>query len=206
MAGRPKRTYDGPVRRATIAVGAAIGLLGGCSEDSDPKRERAQPAADRCELVTHREEVFVRLTGERARELCGAWSRPGAPGSWTEPSGASENQRSFGRVCVVYHGRTAAGLYAANSIASVAEAKRRCADLIARGWDELGRPDPALAQEYPAPSPRFPVRCAEGRCVQRGERVSRPQSGSDCAGGRWTFALSGNQNFGVYRCSGPGRR
>jgi hypothetical protein len=187
-------------------VGAAIGLLGGCSEDSDPKRERAQPAADRCELVTHREEVFVRLTGERARELCGAWSRPGAPGSWTEPSGASENQRSFGRVCVVYHGRTAAGLYAANSIASVAEAKRRCADLIARGWDELGRPDPALAQEYPAPSPRFPVRCAEGRCVQRGERVSRPQSGSDCAGGRWTFALSGNQNFGVYRCSGPGRR
>jgi hypothetical protein len=200
MAAPANRTYDGIVRRATIGVAVAIGLLSGCSEDSAPERERVRAAADRCELVTPREDVFVRLTGERAGGLCAAWLEANAPETWANPTDAAETQGSFGRVCVLYQGRTAAGLYAADSIASVAEAKRRCAELIESGWDELGRPDPALAKEYPAPSPRYPVRCAEGRCVQRGERVSRPQSGSDCAGGRWTFALSGNQNFGVYRC------
>jgi hypothetical protein len=197
MAGRAKRPYDGSVRRASLAVAVAIGLLSGCSEDGGPERERVQAAPERCELVAQGEGVFVRLTGTRAGELCDEWASSEAA-TWTEPAGAGEDRRRFRRACVLYRGRTAAGLYAGDSIASVADAKRRCARLLEQGWDELGRPDPALAEEYPSPSPRYPVRCAEGRCVQRGERVSRPRSGSDCAGGRWTFALGGN--FGVYRC------
>ncbi len=144
--------------------------------------------------------MFVRLTGERAGELCEAWAEPGAAGSWTKPEAAGEPRGSFERVCVLYQGRTAAGLYAADSIASVAEAKRSCAGLIDRGWRELGRPDPALATDAAPPNPLLPVRCAEGRCVQQGRRVTRPRSGAECSGGRWTFALSRDQNFGVYRC------
>jgi hypothetical protein len=102
------------VRRAIIAVAAALALVGGCSDDTAPEAERVQAATERCELGTRGEKVFVRLTGERAGELCGAWSRADAPGSWTEPTGASDSTGSFRRVCVLYRGRTAAGLYAAD--------------------------------------------------------------------------------------------
>ena len=193
-------TYHAPVRKAIIVGVAALGLLCGCSDDSEPERGSTQLPPQRCELVTREQQVFVRLTGERASELCTAWSQPGVPGGWTEPMEPTVPDRDFERVCVLYRGRSAAGLYAADSISSVAQAQGLCAGLLDRGWDELGRPDPALTKEYAPPSPWVPVRCAEGRCVQRGRRVSRPRSGSECAGGRWTFALSRDQNVGVYRC------
>jgi hypothetical protein len=180
---------------------AGILLLAGCmgDDDEDPP-VRAQQPPERCDLVARGEQTFVRLSGAQAGELCEAWAGGEGPGSWTKPAGADQPRGDFERVCVVYRGRTAAGFYAADSIASVAQAKRSCGRLLELGWDELGRPDPGLAREYPAPDPSLPVRCAEGSCTQGGERVSRPQNGGDCEGGRWTFALGANQNFGVYRC------
>jgi hypothetical protein len=180
---------------------AVLGLLCGCSDDDDvPKRGSAQLPPQRCELEARDKQVFVRLTGTRARELCADWSQPGAPGDWIEPSAPADPDQDFNRVCVLYRGRSAAGLYAADSISSVARAKRFCTRLLQDGWGELGRPDPALAEEYPAPNTDLPVRCAEGRCLQGDQEVDRPASGSACAGGRWSFTLSRDQNFGVYRC------
>ena len=186
--------------KAIVLAVAVVGILCGCSEDSEPERGTARLPPQRCELTTRERQVFVRLTGERARELCTAWSQRGVPGDWTEPTERTELDRRFQRVCVLYRGRSAAGLYAANSISSVAQAKGLCAGLLDRGWDELGLPDPALTREYAPPIASVPVRCAEGRCVQGGRRVRRPRSGSACADGRWTFALSRDQDFGVYRC------
>jgi hypothetical protein len=197
--GRTKPTME-RVRGALIVMMAGLGLLAGCFGDGDEEPERTQQPRTRCDLVGPGERTFVRISGERARELCEAWTQKGAPGSWTRPAAPPESDGGFERACVVYRGRTAAGLYAADSISSVAQAKRVCGRLLARGWGELGRPDPALARDYPAPDPGLPVRCAEGRCSQGGERVSRPQTGAECEGGRWTFALGGGQNFGVYRC------
>ena len=88
----------------------------------------------------------------------------------------------------------------ADSISSVAQAKSFCSRLLQGGWGELGRPDPALAEDYPSPNADLPVRCAEGRCLQGDHEVDRPASGSACPGGRWSFTLSRDQNFGVYRC------
>ena len=192
--------YDAPVGKAIFFALAALGILCGCSDEGEPERTGSQAPPEKCELTTREQQVFVRLTGERASELCSAWSRPDAPGGWTEPTGPREPDQRFQRVCVLYRGRSAAGLYAANSISSVAQAKGLCAGLLDRGWDELGLPDPALTKEYAPPSAGAPVRCAEGRCVQGGRPVRRPRSGSECAGGRWTFALSRDQQFGVYRC------
>jgi hypothetical protein len=179
---------------------AGVVLLAGCSGGDDDKVVRAQEPRERCDLVARGQEAFVRVTGEGAAALCESWVRGEGPGSWTRPASAREPGGDFERVCVVYRGRTAAGLYAGDSISSVAQAKGFCGRLLDRGWGELGRPDPALAREYPPPNPGPPVRCAEGSCTQGGERVSRPQNGAECQGGRWTFALGGNQNFGVYRC------
>ena len=132
---------------------AVLGLLCGCSDDDDvPKRESAQLPPQRCELEARDKQVFVRLTGTRARDLCADWSQPGAPGDWIEPSAPADPDQDFNRVCVLYRGRSAAGLYAADSISSVARAKRFCTRLLQDGWGELGRPDPALAEEYPAPN------------------------------------------------------
>ena len=192
----------GRVRGALIVAMACLGLLAGCLGDGDSEPERAQQPRERCDLVARGEQMFVRLSGARAGELCAAWTGSDAPGDWKEPASAQEPSGGFERVCVLYRGRTAAGLYAADSIASVAQAKSFCGRLIASGWGELGRPDPALAREYPPPDSGLPVRCAEGRCTQGGERVSRPHTGAACPGGRWTFTLAGNQNFGVYRCRG----
>ena len=191
-----------PVRGALIVAMAGIVLLAGCFGDGDGDREpeRVQQPRERCDLVARGQETFVRLTGEGAEDLCESWARGGGPGSWTRPASKQQPSGGFERVCVVYRGRTAAGLYAGDSIASVAQAKAFCGWLLERGWGELGRPDPALAREYPAPDPSLPVRCAEGRCVQAGQRVSRPLTGAECQGGRWTFTLGGSQNFGVYRC------
>ena len=190
------------MRGALIVVVVCLGLLAGCFGNGDSGPERTQQPRERCDLVARGEQMFVRLSGERAGELCAAWTGEDAPGDWREPPSAPDTSGEYERVCVLYRGRTAAGLYAADSIASVAQAKGFCGRLLARGWGELGRPDPALAREYPPPDSGLPVRCAEGRCTQDGERVSRPHSGAECPGGRWTFALSGNQNFGVYRCRG----
>jgi hypothetical protein len=188
-----------PVRWALIVALAGVVLLAGCFGDDDSEPERAQRPSQRCDLVARGQETFVRLSGERAGELCEAWARGSGP--WTRPvTDAQPNGGGFDRVCVLYRGRTAAGLYAADSISSVAQAKAYCGRLLERGWGELGRPDPALAREYPPPGSSLPVRCAEGRCTQGGERVSRPQTGAACPGGRWTFTLGGDQNFGVYRC------
>jgi hypothetical protein len=189
-----------PVRGALIVAMAGLMLLAGCFGDGDTKTKRAQQPRERCDLVGRGQDTFVRLTGERAGELCESWTRGGGLGGWTRPATSPRSGEGFERVCVVYRGRTAAGLYAADSISSVAQAKGFCGRLLERGWGELGRPDPALAREYPAPDSSLPVRCAEGRCTQAGQRVSRPQTGAACADGRWTFALSGSQNFGVYRC------
>jgi hypothetical protein len=189
-----------PVRLALIGALAGVVLLAGCFGDGDPEPDRVQQPAERCDLVAQGQETFVRLTGDRAGELCEAWAQGNGPGSWSKPATAPQpNGGGFERVCVLYRGRTAAGLYAADSIASVAQAKAFCGRLLERGWGELGSPDPALAREYPPPSSSLPVRCAEGRCTQGGARVSRPQTGAPCPGGRWIFTL-GNQNFGVYRC------
>jgi hypothetical protein len=179
---------------------AVLGLLCGCSGDDDAPKRGSAPPPQRCELVARDQQVFVRLTGTRARELCADWSQPGAPGDWTEPSSSAEPDQAFDRMCVLYRGRSAAGLYAADSISSVARAKRFCIRLLQDGWGELGRPDPALAEDHPAPNADLPVRCAEGRCLQRGRRVGRPATGAACPGGRWSFTLSRDQNFGVYRC------
>jgi hypothetical protein len=189
-----------PVRGALIVAVAGVVLLAGCFGDDDSDPERAQQPRERCDLVARGQETFVRLTGERAGELCESWTSGSGPGSWTKPATPPQPSGGFERVCVVYRGSTAAGLYAADSISSVAQAKAFCGRLLERGWGELGRPDPALAREYPPPDSSLPVRCAEGRCTQGGERVSRPQTGAECPAGRWTFALGGNQNFGVYRC------
>ena len=190
----------GRVRGALIVAVVGVGLLAGCFGDGDSGSEGAQQSRERCDLVARGEQMFVRVSGERAGELCAAWTAEDAPGDWTEPGSAPKSRGGYERVCVLYRGRTAAGMYAADSIASVAQAKHFCGRLLARGWGELGRPDPALAREYPAPDSSLPVRCAEGRCTQAGERVSRPHTGTECAGGHWTFTLSGNQNFGVFRC------
>ena len=189
-----------PVRGALIVAVAGLGLLAGCFGGGDGEPERAQQPRAGCDLVAPGERVFVRLSGERAGALCETWTLGDAPVRWTRPETASTAAGDFERVCVLYRGRTAAGMYAADSIASVAQAKGFCGRLLAGGWGELGRPDPALAKEYPPPDPDLAVRCAEGRCTQAGERVSRPQTGAECPGGRWTFALTRDQNFGVYRC------
>jgi hypothetical protein len=190
-----------PVRGALIVALAGVVPLVGCFGDDDSQPDRAQQRSQRCDLVARGQEMFVRLTGERAGELCEAWAQGNGPGSWSKPAAAPRpNGGGFERVCVLYQGRTAAGLYAADSISSVAQAKAYCGRLLDRGWGELGRPDPALAREYPPPGTDLPVRCAEGRCTQDGQRVSRPLTGAACPGGRWTFTLGGNQNFGVYRC------
>jgi hypothetical protein len=190
----------GFVRGALIVAVVGLGLFAGCLGDDDSEPVSAQQPRERCDLVAGGEQMFVRLTGVRAGELCDAWTGEDAAGSWSEPASAPEPGAGYERVCVLYRGRTAAGLYAADSIASVSQAKAFCGRLLARGWGELGRPDPALAREYPPPDSGLPVRCAEGRCTQGGARVSRPHTGTKCPGGRWAFALSGNQNFGVYRC------
>jgi hypothetical protein len=192
----------GSVRGALIVAMVWLGLLAGCAGEGDSESERAQEPRERCDLVARGEQMFVRLSGKRAGKLCAAWTGEDAPVDWREPASAGEPSGGFERVCVLYRGGTAAGLYAADSIASVAQAKGFCGRLIAQGWGELGRPDPALAREYPPPDSGLPVRCAEGRCTQGGERVSRPRTGAECPGGRWSFTLSGNQNFGVYRCRG----
>ena len=186
-----------PVRLALIGALAGVVLLAGCFGDDDSEPDRSQQL-QRCDLVARGQETFIRLTGERAGELCELWTEGSGP--WTRPAAVSQLNGGFERVCVLYRGQTAAGLYAADSISSVAQAKAHCGRLMARGWGELGRPDPALAREYPPPGSSLPVRCAEGRCTQGGERVSRPHTGAQCPGGRWTFVLSGDQNFGVYRC------
>jgi hypothetical protein len=90
---------------------AVLALLCGCTDDDDaPKRESARLPPQRCELVARDQQVFVRLTGTRARELCADWSQPGAPGDWIVPSAPADPDQAFDRVCVLCRGRSAAGL------------------------------------------------------------------------------------------------
>ena len=59
-----------PVRGALIVAVAGFGLLTGCFGSGDQEPERAQQARAGCDLVAPMQQVFVRLSGERAGALC----------------------------------------------------------------------------------------------------------------------------------------
>ena len=190
--------------RRIFLVAAAGALLAGCSseEEQAPQREtRTAQAQDQpCELYLGERGVFVRVAGEGAAETCRRWEGSPAPGGRWSLTADSGSEDRFERVCVVYQGKTSAGLYATPTIATNGRAKEICGDLISRGWGELSGPSEPTPPE-PQPSDLAPVRCSEGRCSQGGKPVARPEEGRLCDGGAWTYAgLTRDQEAGSWRC------
>jgi hypothetical protein len=193
------------VRRLILIVAAAT-LLAGCTSDDGPERQpedqraAAEALPEPCELYLTDRGVFVRFAGEEARGACRRWAagRP-SEGRWARTADTASDQH-FERVCVVYRGRTSAGLYATPTITTHGRAKEICGGLISRGWGELNRPSAPQGPE-PHPSDLAAVRCSEGICTQGGKPVARPAEGSLCDGGAWSYAgLTRDQEAGLWRC------
>ena len=193
--------------RRIILVAAAGALLAGCSsgDEEAPTRDTRDTRAARaggqpCELYLRGLGVFVRVAGEEAQETCRRWEGTPAPGGRWSPTADTGSEDRFERVCVVYRGRTSAGLYATQTIATNGRAREVCGGLISRGWGELSGPSTPTPPE-PQPSDLAPVRCSEGLCTQGGKPVARPDEGRLCDGGAWTYAgLTPDQEAGSWRC------
>jgi hypothetical protein len=189
-----------------MLIVAAVTLLAGCTSDDEAERRSEGPQAaaealpEPCELYLSDRGVFVRFAGEEARGACRRWAATRASeGRWARTADTAADQR-FERVCVVYRGRTSAGLYATPTIATHGRAKQICGGLISRGWGELNRPS-ARPEPEPHASDLAPVRCSEGVCTQGGKPVARPAEGSLCDGGAWSYAgLTSDQEAGLWRC------
>jgi hypothetical protein len=188
---------SGSGRPAACLVLAALGtLLAACSWDDDPElSDRARA----CSLFMRGHGVSVRLAGARAGAVCSKWL---ADRGWSRGAGGDADT-SFERVCVVFRSDTGAALYATGRRGSLREAEGVCDSLVSEGWSELKPPktEPSGRESVPEPSRFDPVRCAEGRCFQRGAEVAQPAEGADCGEGAWTYVgISRDGQAGVYRC------
>jgi hypothetical protein len=181
---------------ACLVVAALAILLAACSSDDDgPKGDRPRS----CSLYMRDEGVSIRLAGARAGAVCWEWL---ADKGWSRGAGGDADT-SFERVCVVFRSDTGAALYATGKRGSLREAERVCDSLVGEGWSELKPPRTETSGGESAREPsRFdPVRCAEGRCLQRGAEVAQPTDGADCGEGGWTYVgISRDGQAGVYRC------
>ena len=178
-----------------------LGLLAGCFGDGDSDSERAAAAGD-VDLVARGEQMFVRLSGERAGKLCAAWTGEDAPVDWRKPGfcrGAERRVRA--RLCPVPRS------HSSRAVRGGLDRERGAGEGLLRSPDRarLGlssaAPDPRACEG----STRLPTQaspCAAPRyAAPRGASAwSRPRTGAECPGSRWSFTLSGNQNFGVHRC------
>jgi hypothetical protein len=192
--------------RFPIALLLAAVPLAGCMSDDAPAPMVFKPRPEPCEVHLTGSPVFVRFAGDRSAKNCESWTSRRADGRkvWSAKRGVDGDER-FRRVCVVSEGHTAAGLYAAGGIAPLERARQVCGTLLDRGWRELGAPTNTpefadQANEQPPPDRFSPVRCAEGRCRQRGRLVARPKLRAACGEGRWAFRLDAVAGVGVYRC------
>jgi hypothetical protein len=187
---------SGPRRPAACLVLAVLAILAACSSDDDgPEVDRARS----CHVYMRDQGVSVRLAGARAGAVCREWL---ADRGWSRGAGGDADT-SFERVCVVFHSDTGAALYATGKRGSLRAAEGVCDSLVGEGWSELKPPRTETSGRESAPEPsRFdPVRCAEGRCLQRGTEVAGPAEGADCGEGVWTYVgISRDGQAGVYQC------
>ena len=188
-----------------LLAALAATLIVGCASDSDEDGSRVDRARP-CDLYLHDQGVSVRLAGRGAERTCNSWlaSRADGGGSWSRAAGA-DSDSGFERVCVVFRGDTAAGLYSTAKPGSVARAEDVCTSLAGRGWEELNPPrnvSSTTDSEAQAEASWFaPVRCAEGRCFQGGHGVAQPPEGAKCGEGAWTYiGISSDGQAGVYEC------
>jgi hypothetical protein len=188
-----------------LLAGLAAILIVGCSsgdDDNGGRVDRARP----CDLYLRDQGVSVRMAGKGALRTCNSWlaSRAEGGGSWSRAAGADADS-GFERVCVVFRGDTAAGLYSTAKPGSVGRAEDVCTSLAGRGWKELNPPRTASSapdSSGEAEASWFaPVRCAEGRCRQEGKAVAQPPEGAQCGEGLWTYiGISSDGQAGVYEC------
>ena len=189
--------------RAKVALAAVAALLAGCGDDGDEPPVETTSQAAACELYLSDQPVFLRFAGERAAARCDSFSA--GQGAWSRARTTSAGD-DFRRVCVLYQGRSAAGLYAAGGIGPREEALQMCSTLLERGWRELSSPADtpgweARIRDQPPPDPSAAVRCSEGLCEQGDGLVARPSNGARCGSGRrWTFELDTEAAVGVFRC------
>jgi hypothetical protein len=190
--------------RRWVAIALAAFVVVGCSSDDDDGR-RADPAQS-CDLYLSDQGVSARLAGEGAGRTCTSWlaGRAEGGGSWSRAAGADADS-GFERVCVVYRGDTAAGLYSTAGPGSLGRAEDVCSRLADRGWEALSPPRTASSEPDSNAEPEASwfaaVRCAEGRCFQRGGEVAQPPEGAECGEGRWTYiGVSSDGQAGVYEC------
>jgi hypothetical protein len=188
-----------------LLAALAATLVVGCSSDDDDGASRVDRPRP-CNLYLGDQGVSVRMAGKGAERTCNSWlaSRAEGGGSWSRAAGAGADS-GFERVCVVFRGDTAAGLYSTAKPGSVAWAEDFCTSLTGRGWEELNPPrTPSSAPDSngePEPSWFAPVRCAEGRCRQEGRSVAQPPEGAACGEGMWTYVgISSDGQAGVYEC------
>jgi hypothetical protein len=168
-------------------------------DDNGSRVDRARA----CDLYLRDQGVSVRMAGQTAERTCTAWvAGPGE--GWSRTAGADADS-GYERVCVVFRGTTAAGLYSTAQPGSVTRAEHVCTRLTGEGWNELNPPRTASTSTdtsgEPEPSWFAPVRCAEGRCTQKGKPVAQPPEGTPCGEGRWTYVgVSSDGQAGVYDC------
>jgi hypothetical protein len=188
-----------------LVVALAGVMIVGCSSNDDDNGSRVdRPRA--CNLYLRDQGVSVRMAGKGAERTCNSWlaSRAEVAGTWSRSAGA-EAGSGFERVCVVFRGDTAAGLYSSARPGSVGRAEGVCASLREQGWKELNPPRTASSSPdsngQPEASWFAPVRCAEGHCRQEGKQVAQPPEGATCGEGLWTYVgISADGQAGVYEC------
>jgi hypothetical protein len=188
------------------AVAIAATLVAGCTSDDDEEDGSRVDGARPCNLFLRDQGVSVRMAGEGAGRTCTSWlaSRAEGGGTWSRTAGGDADS-GFERVCVIFRGDTAAGLYSTAKPGSVERAEDVCTSLASRGWKELNPPRNVSSapdsDAKPEASWFAAVRCAEGRCVQRGKAVAQPPEGAECGEGHWTYVgISSDGQAGVYRC------
>jgi hypothetical protein len=187
-----------------VALVLVATLVGGCMSDDDD--DGRVDRAGSCDLYIRDQGVSVRMAGRGAERTCSSWlaGRPEAGESWSRAAGGDADS-GFERVCVVFRGGTAAGLYSTAQLGSLDKAEDVCTTLTGEGWKELNPPQNASSSPDSNGAPEAswfaPVRCAEGRCAQRGKAVAPPWEGSECGEGLWTYVgISSDGQYGVYRC------
>jgi hypothetical protein len=168
-------------------------------DDDDGRVDRARP----CDLYLRDKGVSVRMAGGGAERTCTAWVAARGEG-WSRTAGADADS-GYERVCVVFRGSTAAGLYSTAQPGSVTRAEHVCTRLRGEGWKALNQPQTTSTSTDSSGEPEAswfaPVRCAEGRCRQKGKAVAQPPEGATCGDGLWTYiGISSDGQFGVYEC------
>jgi hypothetical protein len=189
-----------------MAIAVAATLVAGCTSDDDEEDEGRVDRARPCDLFLREQGVSVRMAGQGAGRTCTSWlaSRAEGGGTWSRTAGGDADS-GFERVCVIFRGDTAAALYSTAKPGSVERAEDVCTGLASRGWKELNPPRTVSSapdsDAQPEASWFAAVRCAEGRCVQRGKGVAQPREGAECGEGHWTHVgISSDGQAGVYRC------